>query len=193
MTEIIFNTSFSEYAVYRKNEFSSFERLTMENNKTETTAHSEKFIDFLLFMLRVSLGTIMITLSVRLITEGGWDTWMKLGGMLPKTVRGPFEQFFLQFWENPVILYLVIFASLAVGISMVLGIFTRLGALGGALMMIGFYLATIPPTFGWVNFHFIYFGAFVNFLVITPEFQFGLDHFLRRYKTRIKWLKWMVG
>lgn len=151
------------------------------------------YICFLLFLLRVSLGGIMLTLGTRLLLEGGWKAWMKLGGMLPKVVRGPFEGMFLQFWESPVVLYLVIFASFAVGLSMVLGIFVRLGALGGALMMVGFYLATLPPLFGWINYHFIYLGAFVNFLIITPEYSFGLDSYLRKFITRYPALQWVTG
>jgi len=148
---------------------------------------------FLLFLLRISLGVIMLTLAARLLLEGGWKAWMKLGGMLPTVVRGPLEPVFLQFWENPVILYLVIGASIAIGLSMVLGLFVRLGALGGALMMVGFYLATLPPLFGWINYYFVYFGAFLNFLVITPEYAFGLDRYLRPYKDRYPWLKWIVA
>src|SRR5574337_743830 len=136
------------------------------------------YMCFLLFLLRVSLGVIMLTLAARLLLEGGWETWMKLGGMLPTVVRGPFEPMFVQFWESPVILYLVIGASLAVGLSMALGLFVHLGAMGGALMMVGFYLATLPPLFGWINYYFIYFGAFFNFLVIVPEYAFGLDGYL---------------
>jgi len=87
----------------------------------------------------------MLTLAARLMLEGGWKAWMKLGGMLPTVVRGPFEGLFIQFWESPIILWLVIGASIAVGLSMVLGVFVRLGAFGGALMMVGFYVATMPP------------------------------------------------
>ncbi len=166
---------------------------TTRTDMTTVKPTSTKFMGFLLFMLRVSLGIIMITLSVRLLTEGGWDAWMKLGGVLPTKVRGPFEPLFLRFWESPIVLGLVIYSSLAIGISMVLGLFTRLGAIGGALMMVGFYVATLPPLFGWVNFHFIFFGAFVNFLVITPTYPFGLDYFLRKYEEKHKFLKWIIG
>lgn len=162
------------------------------NNIRPPRSH-ERTICFLLFLLRVSLGTIMLTLGTRLLVEGGWKAWMQLGGMLPTVVRGPFEGLFVQFWESPVILSLVIFASFAVGASMVLGLLTRLGALGGALMMVGFYLATLPPLFGWVNYHFVYFGAFVNFLVIRPTHLYGLDAYLQPWTARYRWLKWVVA
>ncbi len=154
---------------------------------------SERTLCFLLCLLRVSLGVILLTLGTRLLLEGGWDAWMKLGGMLPTVVRGPFEGLFIQFWESALILNLVIFASFAVGLSMVLGLLTRLGALGGALMMVGFYLATLPPLFGWVNYHFCYFGASVNFLVIRPAHPFGLDAYLRPLAARHRWLRWVVA
>lgn len=139
------------------------------------------------------MGIIMLTLATRLLLEGGWKAWMKLGGMLPTVVRGPFEPMFVQLWESPVILYLVVGASIAIGLSMVLGLLVRLGSLGGALMMVGFYLATLPPLFGWINYYFIYFGAFLNFLLITPEYAFGLDRYLRPLKDRYPWLKWIVA
>ena len=63
----------------------------------------------------------------------------------------------------------------------------------GTLMMIGFYLATLPPVFGWINYHFIYLGAFINFLIITPEYSFGLDSYLRKFATRYPALQWVTG
>jgi len=130
------------------------------------------YICFLLFLLRV---------------------WMRIGGILPTVVRGPLEAVFIQTWESPVVLYLVIIGSIAIGLSMIFGLFTRLGALGGAVMMVGFYLATIPPQFGWINQYFIYFGAFFNFLVITPEYVLGLDGYLRKLKLRFPVLHWVAA
>ncbi len=160
---------------------------------SKPTVRQPVLISFLLFLLRVSLGSIMLTLGIRLLLEGGWKAWMRIGGILPTVVRGPFEGLFLQTWESPVVLYLVIGGALAIGTAMVLGCCTRLAALGGAARILSFYLATIPPQFGWVNQYFIYFGAFVNFIVVTPERAFGLDGLLRGFKPQHPVLRWFVG
>jgi len=44
-----------------------------------------------------------------------------------------------------------------------------------------------------VNYYFIYFGAFVNSLVITPEYAFGLDGLLRKFKPQVRILNWVTS
>lgn len=144
-------------------------------------------------VMRWAMGVHLLTVGWRLLTEGGWKAWPVIGGILPRTVRGPFAGPFLALWESPVILALVIAGCLGVGAALLLGAFVRLAALGGALMMALFYVAVLPPPSGWVTQHVIYFLIFVYFFAVRPEPAFGLDGLLRRWETRIPALRWVVG
>lgn len=148
---------------------------------------------FWMLLMRVALGALVLTVGVRLLTEGGWDAWVQIGGFLPRTVEGPFAGPFLALWESPVILFLVIFGSIAVGAAMILGLFVRLAAIGGALMMITFYLSNIPPQFGWVNQQLIYFLIFALFPALGPGYHWGLDRFIRPYEERFPILRYLTG
>ncbi|MFB6285985.1 MAG: DoxX family protein [Candidatus Bipolaricaulia bacterium] len=148
---------------------------------------------FWMLLMRVALGALVLTVGVRLLTEGGWDAWVQIGGFLPRTVEGPFAGPFLALWESPVILFLVIFGSIAVGAAMILGLFVRLAAIGGALMMITFYLSNIPPQFGWVNQQLIYFLVFALFPALGPGYHWGLDRFVRPFEERFPFLRYLTG
>lgn len=148
---------------------------------------------FWMLLMRVALGVLVLTVGVRLLTEGGWKAWVQIGGFLPRTVSGPFSGPFLALWESPVILNLVIWGSILVGVAMILGLFVRLAAVGGALMMLTFYLSNIPPQFGWVNQQLIYFLIFALFPALEPGYHWGLDRFLRSYEQRYPVLRYALG
>lgn len=157
------------------------------------SAEPSTLTKFWMLLMRVALGALVLTVGVRLLTEGGWDAWVQIGGFLPRTVEGPFAGPFLALWESPVILFLVIFGSIAVGAAMILGLFVRLAAIGGALMMITFYLSNIPPQFGWVNQQLIYFLIFALFPALGPGYHWGLDRFIRPYEERFPILRYVTG
>ncbi|HED04463.1 MAG TPA: DoxX family membrane protein [Candidatus Fraserbacteria bacterium] len=146
-----------------------------------------------LLLLRVAMGILMLTLGLRLLTEGGWKAWMQIGGFLPGVVRGPFAGPFVALWDSPVILYLVIWSAILVGIAMILGLFVRLAAIGGATMMLLFYIATIPPQFGWVNQQLIFLLIFTLFPALGPGYQLGLDYFLIPLRKRYPVLRYVLG
>lgn len=52
---------------------------------------------------------------------------------------------------------MVVFGEIAVGISLMTGLYLGLGTLGGMLMMTLFFLAKLPPEGVWVNNQVIYF------------------------------------
>lgn len=146
-----------------------------------------------ILLLRVVIGVLILTVGIRLLTEGGWDAWTRIGGYLPKMVRGPFEDPFTALYDNPVILDMVIAGSVLVGTAMILGLFVRLAAVGGALMMVMFYIGAIPPTFGWINDQLIYFLVFALFPTLGPGYQLGLDYYLRPLEKRYPILKYILG
>ncbi len=148
---------------------------------------------WVMLLMRTAMGVLMLTLGIRLLTEGGWNAWMQIGGFLPSVVRGPFAGPFVALWESPIILNLVIWGSILVGMAMILGLFVRLAAIGGALMMLGFYLATLPPQFGWANQQLIFLLIFSLFPALGPGYQLGLDYFLEPLEKRYPILRYVLG
>jgi thiosulfate dehydrogenase [quinone] large subunit len=146
-----------------------------------------------MLLVRIAMGVLMLTLGIRLLTEGGWNAWMQIGGFLPSVVRGPFSGPFVALWENPVILDLVVWGSILVGTAMILGVFVRLAAIGGAMMMLMFYISTIPPQFGWVNQQMVFLLIFSLFPALGPGYQLGLDHFLKPLEKRYPVLRFVLG
>jgi thiosulfate dehydrogenase [quinone] large subunit len=149
--------------------------------------------NLIMLALRLSLASMMLTLAFRLMFEGGWNAWTVVGHLVPQTVRGPFAGLFYSFWENPIVLALVIGSSLAVGMALFVGLFVRLAAIGGALMMIGFYVATLPPEFGWINEQLIFALTFLAYAVMSPAYNFGLDSYLKKLETRYPVLRFVIG
>ena len=160
---------------------------------THSPAEASNWAKLWMLLMRVALGVLMLTVGIRLLTEGGWKAWVQIGGFLPRTVKGPFEGPFLALWESPVILYMVILGAIAVGAAMILGMFVRLAAVGGALMMITFYLSNLPPQFGWVNQQLMYFLIFALFPALGPGYHWGVDRFLRPYEKRFPILRYLTG
>lgn len=149
--------------------------------------------DLWLLIMRFAMGFLIFTLGFRLLTEGGWNAWVQIGGFLPKRVSGPFGDIFLSFWENQIILHLVIWSSMAIGVAMVLGLFVRLASFGGALLMLTFYISNVPPQFGWVNQQLIFFLIFSLFPALGPGYKIGLDYFLQPYEQKFPVLKFLTG
>ena len=148
----------------------------------------------LLTMVRLALGIFMLTAGLRLWLEGGWKAWLQIGHLLPTAVEGPFAAWFTALYENPVVLFLVISGSLAVGASMILGFLARLGALGGAVMVVFFYITTLPPHFGPINEYVIYFLVFLYFMTKNPGYFPGIDRIIqRKLADRFPMLHWLVG
>jgi uncharacterized membrane protein YphA (DoxX/SURF4 family) len=148
----------------------------------------------MLTCVRLALGVFMLTAGYRLMFEGGWKAWLQIGHVLPTAVEGPFAGPFTALWENPIVLFMVIFGATTVGLSMVFGFLARLGAFGGAVMMVAFYVATLPPHFGWVNEYAINFLVFVYFMTKNPGYFPGLDRLIqRKFADRFPKLHWLVG
>lgn len=146
-----------------------------------------------MLLVRIAMGALMLTLGMRLLTEGGWNAWMQIGGFLPSVVRGPFAGPFVALWESPVVLAMFVWGSILVGTAMILGLFVRLAAIGGALMMLMFYVATLPPQFGWVNQQLVFLLIFSLFPALGPGYQLGLDYFLKPIERRYPLLRFVLG
>jgi thiosulfate dehydrogenase [quinone] large subunit len=76
---------------------------------------------------------------------------------------------------SDVIKYLVPLGQIGIGVSLILGLFTRFGAAMGTLMMLFFFLAAWDFEFGIVNQHLTYAVVTFGLAVIGAGNYYGLD------------------
>ena len=146
--------------------------------------------EFALFALRIALGLSMLQVAYKLF-RGGWDGWMSASALLPGVVQGPIGNVYTALWGSPVVLWLLILGTAAIGFAMVTGFLTRLAALAGTLIMLSFYTASLPPTSGWFDVQLIAIFAFFALASVGAGHIWGIDTFLRRYENT--WWYWMLG
>jgi thiosulfate dehydrogenase [quinone] large subunit len=107
----------------------------------------------------------------------GWP--FVTGEVAEGTVFNPTHDFWVGLAGNdglmPIVDFLVMFGQIAIGISLILGIFTRFAAAMGTLMMIFFFFAAWDFEFGIVNQHLTYAVVTFGLAVVGAGNYFGLD------------------
>ncbi len=137
-----------------------------------------------IFAGRLALGFLFLwSASQKVLTELGGK--MATAGFLsgPSVAGSPFAGFFNSLSGNWAIEYLVVYGELLIGIALVFGLFTRVGAVSGAAMMLLFTIAMWPiadkagdnPV---VDIRVIYGLMFVMFYFLRPGRFLGVDGFL---------------
>jgi thiosulfate dehydrogenase (quinone) large subunit len=102
------------------------------------------------------------------------------------------------FLEGTVLPHATLFASLqsygevAVGVGLVLGLFTGLTALVGLFLALNFGLASQWMTFGQQGFHLLLVTSMVIFLCARAGRRWGLDAWLYYRSGRPRWLKLLI-
>ena len=145
------------------------------------------------FLLRIFTGGIWINEAISKINDG----WLTSGDYLVSgSTASPIGDYavgwYVTITENTVFQfpllfqYLVVFGMLGMGISLLFGIFTTLGALGSAAMSINFLLAGQYPHYssqfpGHVSP--LYWFLFGSIALIGSGRTFGLDYYI------LPWLK----
>ena len=134
----------------------------------------------LIFLLRISLGWVFLFAAIRQIPNQDWSAIGFLSGA--KTFPGIFE-FFASPAMLPIINVLVPWGHLLIGLSLVLGLFTRVGAVAGAFLMIMYYLPRLDfPMVGENNFimeyHLVYAIVLVYLAAVHAGRVVGLDQWL---------------
>lgn len=138
------------------------------------------------FAGRIALGFFFLWSGYqKVLTELGGK--MATSGFLSgSSVAGsPFAGFFNSLAGSWAVEYLVVFGEIAIGIALTLGLFTRIGAVSGAAMMLLFTVATWPiaDTPGAnpiVDSRVLYGLTFVMFYFLTPGRFLGVDGVLER-------------
>ena len=133
------------------------------------------------FIGRIALGFLFLwSASQKVLTELGGK--MATSGFLsgPSVASGPLAGFFNSLSGNLAVEYLVVYGELLVGVALLFGIFTRVGVIGGALLMLLFTVAMWPiaDTAGanpLVDFRVIYGALLMMFFFLRPGLFLGVD------------------
>ena len=141
----------------------------------------------ILGLLRLSMGFIFLwafldkTFGLDFATTAE-KAWLAGGspttGFLKFGVHGPFVDFFHNLAGLPIIDWLFMLGLLFIGISLIFGIFIRLGGIAGILMMLLMYLAVgLPPENNpFIDDHIIY-ALVMGVLMLTNSGKyFGLGN-----------------
>jgi thiosulfate dehydrogenase [quinone] large subunit len=146
-------------------------------------------------LLRVTVGVVMLWAGLEKLigTPGGWSAagFLKFGtaGTLgwpfvsgepaEGAVHNPTHDFWVGLAGNDtalqVVNFLVIFGEAAIGVALILGLFTRFAGIMGALMMAIFFVAAWDFAYGIVNQHLTYMVAFLTVAGVGAGRYYGLD------------------
>lgn len=155
---------------------------------------------------RIVIGVIFIWAGLdKLIGTSGWTAAGFLAHGTAGTLgwpfvgpdaKGPFNPT-MDFWVSlskndaamTVVNILVVWGEVGVGISLILGLFTRFGAAMGTLMMLLFFVAAWDWAFGVVNQHLTYAVVTAGLAVVGAGRYFGLDAAFGPSAPR--WFRWL--
>ena len=163
--------------------------------RTFEFTHADTVLPFMTLAGRLSMGWIFIWSGFdKLITD------FSSAGFLANASRGPLKDIFIDMGTNQtaldVIDPLVIWGQILIGFSLILGLFTRVGAFFGALLMLMFYLAVLWPEHNpFIDDHFIYIGIFALLGALGAGRIVGIDSYLEQTETvkKMPALKYLLG
>ena len=132
-----------------------------------------------LFGMRLAIGFMFLWGGYEKI-EAELGGKLATSGFLSHAVSGPFAVFFNGLAGNPVVDALVVYGELLIGISIMLGIFTRVGAISGILINFMFYISQLPVQNNpIVNEYVVYMFVFLGMFFLVPGRFLGLDGILQ--------------
>ena len=146
-------------------------------------------------LLRLSMGWIFIWSGFdKLITD--WSA----GGFLVNATQGPLKDLFVRMGESQTALNivdpLVVWGQILIGLSLILGIFTRFGLLMAATQVFLFYLAQLwPANNPFMDDHIIYMGVFALLGALGAGRILGLDALIEKIEPvrKVPQLQYALG
>lgn len=144
------------------------------------------------FVMRVVLGFMFLWGGIQKIgTEMAGKS--ATTGFLAHAVSGPFVTLFNGMAGNAAVEYLLVYGELLIGISIVFGVVTRVGAISGIPMVLLFYLSRLPaavPGYGnylnqllqtdaLINEYILMALIFAAFVFLVPGRFLGFDGVLQ--------------
>ena len=145
---------------------------------------------FSLVLLRILIGWHVLYEGIAKLLNPTWSAASYL-----ENAQGPLANYFIQLAENNRALFLIDFFNewglICIGLSLVLGFFTRIGISAGIVLLSLYYIA-YPPFVGIeqaynvegnyliVNKNLIEVGALFVLLVFPTSYIYGLDRFFKQ-------------
>lgn len=145
---------------------------------------------FSLVLLRVLIGWHLLYEGVVKVMDPSWSS-----GDFLSNARGPLAGLFHHLTSDNTLLYIVDIVNewglIAIGLSLILGFFTRVGIVSGIFLLLLYYLAN-PPFLGVspgansegsyliVNKNLIEAGGLLVLFVFRSSHLYGLDRFFAR-------------
>jgi uncharacterized membrane protein YphA (DoxX/SURF4 family) len=155
-----------------------------------------------LALVRVSAGVLFLASALDKTTSG----WLTTGQPLVKSVQQNLDKsegFYRSFLEGtvlpqaPVFTRLITIGEWVVGVSLLLGLLTRVGAFAGMWLLLNYMLMKGTLLHGYDNGQTysdrLYFVASVAFLLVGAGRAWGLDGALRPWLERVPLVRWLAG
>ncbi len=125
----------------------------------------------LLALIRTALGFLFLYSGLTKLLGD-----FTAAGYLNFATKGPLTDLFQALSGNPIVDFLVVYGEIAIGLSLILGVFVWLGALSGSLMMMLYYLSSFPPEHGLVSEHIIYILVFALLWAFDSGHYYGFQN-----------------
>ena len=163
--------------------------------RTFEFTHADTVLPLLTLAGRLVMGFFLIWSGFdKLITD------FSAAGFLTNASKGPLKDIFVDMGTSQtaidVIDPLVVWGQILIGFSLILGLFTRVGAFFGALQMLMFYLPTLWPEHNpFIDDHFIYICIFALLGALGAGRIVGIDSYLEQTETvkKMPALKYLLG
>jgi thiosulfate dehydrogenase [quinone] large subunit len=159
---------------------------------------SFRYVDVMLpfaFLLRVAMGWIFVWSGFDKLL-GDWTS----AGFLVNSTNGPLEGWFRDLGANAaavdVIDGLVIWGQILIGITLIVGLFTRFSLFWAGAMMFMFYIAQFPPANNpFLDDHIVYIGVFLLLGALGAGRILGLDALIEKlpFVRRIRGSEYLLG
>jgi thiosulfate dehydrogenase [quinone] large subunit len=163
--------------------------------RTFEFTHADAVLPLLTLAGRLIMGFFLIWSGFdKLITD------FSAAGFLANASSGPLKDIFVDMGTSNIALDiidpLVVWGQILIGFSLILGLFTRMGAFFGALQMLMFYLSALwPEHHPFIDDHLIYIGIFALLGALGAGRIVGVDYYLEQAQTvkRRPWLKYLMA
>ncbi len=142
--------------------------------KVELSYH-DLIVPFMVVM-RLTFGFIFAWSGFEKLIEG-----FSAKGFLVNATSGPAQAWFAGLGDNGAVDGLVVWGEILIGVSLMLGLFTRFASLAGAAMVFLFYLAQFPPTHNpFMDEYLVYILVFSMLSALGAGRVLGLDKYVER-------------
>jgi uncharacterized membrane protein YphA (DoxX/SURF4 family) len=160
--------------------------------KQTSTTDLKRVTRWLITVIRITIGWHFLYEGIAKIVAGTWSSAPYLAGS--KWIFAPiFNAMAGNATITSVVDFLNIWGMIFVGLGLLAGLLTRWASIGGAVMLL-FYFVAYPPIPGytigvpvegsylWINKTLIEFFVLIAFSFITSGYHFGLDRLITRWR-----------